>query len=858
MENAFDCPDLEAARGITIYREGPLQLRVLLRGRHKRDLAAHYMRLSNTLAYIEHPNVMPVDVVCTDSPTGFLLIGRGDFEPLIKEEEDRPEPNQLATICWRVMACFCSLFGSIARPFRRGNVLTILPMYDINAEDLFICATTGHVMVLPRIPLYAENTEAMRRTYANRRETAAPEVLQGGEWDRASVAWSLGCVLYRLCYGRYPFPQEAQLAAIATGALRLPMLQGPLSIIRDLIGQLLVREPASRLRFADLVTRPEVLVHLRRIPLPQFVSYSSYYKQLFGVQRTYWDLAQAYQNTVEKSRMVEERSELVEELKFIVRDLPGFVPLECLGRNELFTTYIIQCPETELRALCRVYALTCTTATNYLARYLKLKTRRYHTLLPKVLLGKVSPSDRYAYELVEDETMIPLWSHLSPEGVGIDEEWLWRLISETLDLLHTLSFEGGDEIRTLFGQYFTIKKEAYYIASDYTLRLLEFNGTSQLLKIHRSQYSASQPSEYRVHNSLNELGHVVYELCRGEELSQKELEQIVSSTPVEPVGNQLYSSLATSLSRSISLEQPGVAEQFLGQAYTTDLHHLVHLLLSAQRENEGIIDVILRTPQVYNRIRPETRFRLDGLNPLQLSILQNDENAFLSNLEGHLAKKDRLGRTALFIAAQYGRYQFINSISDYEGEYVDTQGRTAMMAAVANGHFECLELLLKFCLRRQDMLGNTALMYAIIYGRQGMIELLKPEVKQCTRKGQTALMLGAFLGYSEGVGKLLFYEACFASRSGWTALMYAAVANNVSGIKDLRVEEARLQNRKGQTALMIAALKGHQEAVDALLRFEAGMRDQDGHTAFFLASAKGHTACAGALQPFEQPHTILS
>jgi hypothetical protein len=99
------------------------------------------------------------------------------------------------------------------------------------------------------------------------------------------------------------------------------------------------------------------------------------------------------------------------------------------------------------------------------------------------------------------------------------------------------------------------------------------------------------------------------------------------------------------------------------------------------------------------------------------------------------SKTDRLGRTALFLAARYGQHQVIQVLLS-DGRINpgtrDWYGSTSLFAAVANGHFEVVELLITggATIEKQDGLGRGLIWWARRTGNPQVLQLLVQHAKR--------------------------------------------------------------------------------------------------------------------------------
>ncbi|CAL9751493.1 unnamed protein product, partial [Musa acuminata subsp. burmannicoides] len=129
-------------------------------------------------------------------------------------------------------------------PRRRSGLLCCLVGCSASGED-------------EELECVAEPSSAFSRASVGTHEYLAPEVVNGSGHGNAVDWWAFGVFLYELLYGRTPFKgatKEATLRNILTREVKLPDTNGgdvveggDMAKARDLIAQLLVRDPAKRM-----------------------------------------------------------------------------------------------------------------------------------------------------------------------------------------------------------------------------------------------------------------------------------------------------------------------------------------------------------------------------------------------------------------------------------------------------------------------------------------------------------------------------------------------------------------------------------------------------------------------------------
>ncbi|BBN03345.1 serine/threonine-protein kinase ULK4 [Marchantia polymorpha subsp. ruderalis] len=99
----------------------------------------------------------------------------------------------------------------------------------------------------------------------------APELFQeGGVHSFGSDLWALGCVMYECFSGRPPFVSNSftQLVNSILTDSPPPLRGNPTSEFQNLVGRLLVKDPAKRLQWAELREHPFWRTKIQTVPLP--------------------------------------------------------------------------------------------------------------------------------------------------------------------------------------------------------------------------------------------------------------------------------------------------------------------------------------------------------------------------------------------------------------------------------------------------------------------------------------------------------------------------------------------------------------------------------------------------------------
>lgn len=190
-------------------------------------------------------------------------------------------------------------------------------------------------------------------------------------------------------------------------------------------------------------------------------------------------------------------------------------------------------------------------------------------------------------------------------------------------------------------------------------------------------------------------------------------------------------------------------------------------------------------------------------------------------------------KTAMMIAAEYGRHEVVQLLLPYEAGKQTSEGRSALMFAAANGHVEVVNILAKVESRLQLSSRSSA-------------------------PGSTAIHIAAEFGQLECVKALIPHCLAIKRNDGFTSLMLAASRNHLEIVKLLAERQIRLQANNGLSALMIAAARGYSDVVKVLMDDEAGLTNADGYTALMLAAQAGHADVCSLLRSREEAITHRS
>eukprot|EP00980_Cylindrotheca_fusiformis_P031078 scaffold25800_cov162-Cylindrotheca_fusiformis.AAC.4 len=105
-----------------------------------------------------------------------------------------------------------------------------------------------------------------RNTLCGTLDYLPPEMVEGRDHDEKVDIWSLGILLYEFLYGFPPFEAEGHSATyrrISRVDLRFPQKPNISEDAKDLIRNLLVKDPSRRMKLKDLPNHPWIRTHVK-------------------------------------------------------------------------------------------------------------------------------------------------------------------------------------------------------------------------------------------------------------------------------------------------------------------------------------------------------------------------------------------------------------------------------------------------------------------------------------------------------------------------------------------------------------------------------------------------------------------
>lgn len=137
-------------------------------------------------------------------------------------------------------------------PFRRSETLPA-NLKRNKIRSLFRCLSS-HAGVSPDLASTEpqKTCPAKSKSFVGTEEYVAPEIIDGKGHDFAVDWWGLGVVLYEMLYGRTPFRGQNRKETFRRILTQPPELVGRPTALRDLILQMLVKDPAKRITSEEI------------------------------------------------------------------------------------------------------------------------------------------------------------------------------------------------------------------------------------------------------------------------------------------------------------------------------------------------------------------------------------------------------------------------------------------------------------------------------------------------------------------------------------------------------------------------------------------------------------------------------
>ncbi|ESU40118.1 Ankyrin repeat protein [Giardia duodenalis] len=297
------------------------------------------------------------------------------------------------------------------------------------------------------------------------------------------------------------------------------------------------------------------------------------------------------------------------------------------------------------------------------------------------------------------------------------------------------------------------------------------------------------------------------------------------------------------------------------EARLTDIHGWTALVHAARAGHREIAELLM-----------EHEKDITGWTMLMCAAALGDVDMVSQHIDER-GQKDKLGRTALILAAQSGREEVVRLLMEHEG---GVSSWTSLIYAAYLGDIDAVKDKIheKGC---KDVIGRTGLMWAAYQGHKGVVEVLLEHEKGIRDNQNHNALYHAFKNRHVEAAKVIMPHEDPADENGVTELMRAAARGDIDmvrllipnqkGGKDKNKKTAfqyALENRHIEiatllyehevpswTPLMRAAFLGDIETVKQYLS-DKDKKNEDGDTAYTFAAKAGQGAILELLDPTDR------
>lgn len=217
------------------------------------EMRERALREARAMATLSHPNTVLLHDVARDADQPFVvmeLVAGQSLSGLLKTHRALNH-RQLAVLVDGVAAALQTAHrvGIVHRDVKPGNVL-LGPQGQVKLADFGLSRNV------------AEATMTRSEMLVGTPTYLPPEIARSRTLDASADLWSLGATLYAAAEGRPPYEKSgdplATISAIVQGPLPRHHQAGP---IGEVLGGLLVKNPAQRMPLSDVRRRLRELVH---------------------------------------------------------------------------------------------------------------------------------------------------------------------------------------------------------------------------------------------------------------------------------------------------------------------------------------------------------------------------------------------------------------------------------------------------------------------------------------------------------------------------------------------------------------------------------------------------------------------
>jgi len=207
------------------------------------------------LSRMSHPNIVKLHEMFEEPNKKYIVLefmSGGELFDRIVEAEHYSEKEAANTIKPIIEAInYCHSLGIVHRDLKPENLLYLTPEPD-------------SVIKITDFGLASILSEELATEACGTPEYVAPEVLTGEGYGKEVDNWSIGCIIYILLSGNYPFTQDTKkelFEAIKQGNFDFPSPQWDdiSELAKDLIRKLLVVNPSKRMTAEAMLSHPWII-----------------------------------------------------------------------------------------------------------------------------------------------------------------------------------------------------------------------------------------------------------------------------------------------------------------------------------------------------------------------------------------------------------------------------------------------------------------------------------------------------------------------------------------------------------------------------------------------------------------------
>jgi len=210
--------------------------------KHAKRAATNYNGAVDTLTNISHPNI--IKLLAHQETSSYYYEFLEYLEKPTMTLTDLLKLSGTHLTVSITTAIFSQLVSAISYLHARG-----FGHRDLKPDNIMVHPQTLHVTIIDFG--FAMRTNAPCEDFSGSPIYAAPEILNfEASSDDQSDLWSLGVVLYQMCFGQYPYPAK-DLQELTNKVNRLPLsfpgnLAGPMLDMVAVIQGLMQKDPSRR------------------------------------------------------------------------------------------------------------------------------------------------------------------------------------------------------------------------------------------------------------------------------------------------------------------------------------------------------------------------------------------------------------------------------------------------------------------------------------------------------------------------------------------------------------------------------------------------------------------------------------